>query len=237
MNYILETPKEDITSCNTRIKFTCPVHGTMDANINKLVYTQRECKYCASEKIQASKINTSDKVEAVFEQYGGVLLNKDDYKGWEVKNLEVICPDCGKVFLTSYGSFRHGKGQRCPDCTQVESHGEFLVRSYLENNNIRFEPQYRFSDCRNINPLPFDFYLPELNTCIEFDGAFHYEPITKNGISEEQAMINFNNTKIRDSIKTNYCKEKGIHLIRIPYWEMDNIQKILDKEINIHTKI
>ena len=42
----------------------------------------------------------------------------------------------------------------------------------------------------------------------------------------------FVDIKIRDTIKTEYCKKNNIKLIRIPYWEINNIEEILNKEIN-----
>ena len=41
------------------------------------------------------------------------------------------------------------------------------------------------------------------------------------------------NTKCRDEIKTQYCKENNIKLIRIPYWEFDNIEEILNRELEV----
>ena len=39
--------------------------------------------------------------------------------------------------------------------------------------------------------------------------------------------------KIKDNIKTQYCKDNNIKLIRIPYWDFDNIEEILKKELNL----
>ncbi|MDM0587660.1 hypothetical protein QTH25_12860 [Clostridium perfringens] len=37
-------------------------------------------------------------------------------------------------------------------------------------------------------------------------------------------------TQKRDKIKNNYCRYNCINLLRIPYYELDNVEKILDKE-------
>ena len=94
--------------------------------------------------------------------------------------------------------------------------------------------EYRINECRNILPLPFDFYLPDYNICIEVDGMQHYEPATFGGISKEKAIDNFRESKIRDNIKTQYCKDNNIKLIRIPYWEFndDTYLYTLNKELN-----
>lgn len=79
-----------------------------------------------------------------------------------------------------------------------------------------------FSDCRDINPLPFDFYLPNSNQIIEFDGKQHFD----------QSSLFYHTTlsdqKSHDEIKNKYCKDNNIGLLRIPYWEINNINSILD---------
>jgi very-short-patch-repair endonuclease len=57
-----------------------------------------------------------------------------------------------------------------------------------------------------------DFYLPDYNAVIEYDGIQHYQPIETFG--GEKA---FKSTKIRDEIKNTYCRENGIKMIRISY--------------------
>ena len=81
----------------------------------------------------------------------------------------------------------------------------------------------RFNDCKDKKPLPFDFYLPEYNICIEFDGQHHYRDIF--GISKLE------NTQSHDNIKNLYCYNNDIKIIRIPFWEGSNIADILSKEI------
>ena len=107
------------------------------------------------------------------------------------------------------------QGKRCPLCSN-ESKGEKFIREYLENKGISFETQKTFKDCVYINKLRFDFYLNDFDVLIEYDGEQHFKQInyTKdNSINKE----NFENTKKRDKIKNDYCKEKNIKLIRIPY--------------------
>ena len=75
------------------------------------------------------------------------------------------------------------------------------------------------------NPLPFDFYLPEHNMCIEFHGIQHY-----------QEMKFFHKTKkdyelqcLKDKIKAQYCYDKKINFIVINYKE--NINNVLEKKL------
>ena len=78
--------------------------------------------------------------------------------------------------------------------------------------------------CRDVRLLPFDFYLPEHNTCIEFDGEFHFKSWSKS----KNSIRKYEDTKRRDKIKTEYCIKNSIRLIRIPYWESENIPTIME---------
>lgn len=111
----------------------------------------------------------------------------------------------------------------CPICN--ESKGEQVIRLYLKKNNIEFKRECKFDDCKHKKGLPFDFYISQYNLCIEFDGRQHFESEDFFGGEES-----FRLTKIRDEIKNNYCRDNGINLLRIPYYELDNIEKILDEE-------
>ena len=78
-----------------------------------------------------------------------------------------------------------------------------------------------------LNTLPFDFYLPDLNKCIEYDGQHHYYPVTFNGVSEERAKENHLITIKHDEIKNQYCKNNNIELLRIPYYNFKDIEVIV----------
>ncbi len=73
----------------------------------------------------------------------------------------------------------------------------------------------------------FDFYLPNLNICIEFDGRQHYN-IDNSYFGGEEEFLRI---KERDGIKNQYCKDNDITLIRIPYWDIENIDKILKEKL------
>ena len=103
-------------------------------------------------------------------------------------------------------------GQGCPICNI--SKGEYRVINFLEKNNIKYIRQYSFNKCKYIKKLQFDFYLKDLNICIEYDGIQHFESIK--GLGGEKK---FEQTQINDKIKTTFCLNNNIILIRIKYNE------------------
>lgn len=231
MGYTLLTKKSDIFNAETRAFYECPRHGVCETKIYTLI-DRHECLGCSYERRSARHRKRADDVYNDFKQYGGILLNKEDYSGWNDKNLCVLCANCGESFLTSYCAFmQHGGGQLCPKCTSNISKGEYAVKQYLEVHDIQFYMQFRFYDCRTSVPLPFDFYLPDYNICIEYDGEGHYKAIKRGNISNMQAQELLHSIQHRDIIKNNYCSNNGIKLIRIPYWEFNKIEEILNQEL------
>lgn len=127
------------------------------------------------------------------------------------------------------------KGHGCPLCNN--SIGENYVANYLIKHEIKFLPQHSFENCKYKRELHFDFYLPEYNACIEYDGLQHFEPVDFAGRGKEWARKQFNNTLLCDEIKNNYCINNGILLCRIKYTQ--DIAKTLNDFFNnlpINTK-
>lgn len=116
-------------------------------------------------------------------------------------------------------------GQGCPVCQ--ESNGERTIRQWLQNNGFSFYYQYKFNDCCDKKPLPFDFYLPTFNICIEYDGLQHFQPIDFANKGEEWAFINFQTAQYHDKLKNKYCQDNNIPILRIPYFK--NIEEELEK--------
>ena len=75
--------------------------------------------------------------------------------------------------------------------------------------------------------LSFDFYLPEYNTIIEYQGLQHYRYVPS-----FQSEKVFKEGQIRDDIKRKYCKDNNINLIEIPYNEK-NVEKEIKTRLNI----
>jgi hypothetical protein len=65
---------------------------------------------------------------------------------------------------------------------------------------------------------------------LEYDGGLHYmtHRFEKDSNKAQQKL---KKTQINDQIKTDYCKNNDIELVRIPFWKFDNIEEILEREI------
>lgn len=82
----------------------------------------------------------------------------------------------------------------------------------LDKYNIKYIREYRFEDCKVSYRLPFDFFLPENNTCIEYDGIQHFKPIEFFGGIDSMRKL-----QTYDNLKTEYCIKKDINIIRFKY--------------------
>lgn len=175
------------------------------------------CKHCGINS-RANKRRTS--LDSINTRIRNVNPNISLIGDFNIQNAksEFECKRCGEQWSTKVLHVLNGHG--CPRCNS--SKGEKMLEEVLKGKNIDFVKQKRFDDCKNKRSLPFDFYLPELNVCIEYDGIQHYEPVDFFG-----GMEIYKYTKENDNIKDGYCKENGIKLIRISY-KNDNTDKIIE---------
>lgn len=123
--------------------------------------------------------------------------------------------DCGaEIEVTSYQlTSGHTKSCGCLRSEKVSSN-EMLIGEYLSKNKILFQREKTFNDCKGAGnkKLRFDFYLPQYNLCIEYDGEQHYRPIKYFGGIEK-----YNTLKLNDNIKNKYCADHNIALLRLPF--------------------
>ena len=108
-----------------------------------------------------------------------------------------------------------------------ESRGERKIALFLKSHNIEYERQKTFDKCKNIRNLFFDFYISNLNACIEYDGKQHFFPSEFFG-----GIPAFEYLKKTDTIKNRFCMDNGINLTRISYEKKDKeITSILESAV------
>jgi hypothetical protein len=94
-----------------------------------------------------------------------------------------------------------------------------IIREFLESNNIEFIKQKSFPNCRFKWPLKFDFYLPNQNICIEYDGEQHFKPTHFHNINNKRAVDGYQYMQNNDKIKNDYCLKNDLKLVRIAFFE------------------
>ena len=207
---------EEYVNSNTPILHKCKIHNVEWKVVPNSVIQGSGCLECGKEKLKRKLTKTHQcYVEELKEENPNVIV-LEEYKGAYVQILHKCLID-GNEWYTTPTSMLLGNG--CPQCH--ESKGEKEIRKLLDKYNITYEPQYKFDDCRDTRTLPFDFYLPDYNSCIEYQGKQHYESIEYFGGQEQLEYI-----QKHDNIKSEYCKNNGISLLCIPYFK--NIEEELD---------
>jgi hypothetical protein len=211
--------KDTYENNHSRIKIICPLHGMFDTTVQ--VHTKNGCSKCGDIK-RLSKVSL-DNNKFVSKSK---IIHKEYYDYSKVKYINIhtkviiICPKHGE-FHQHPGS--HFRGSGCPKCKI--SHGEKLLESFFIEKGIKYISQHRFKDCVYKRPLPFDFYLPEYNICVEYHGEQHYKPVERFGGSKYYEL-----TKLRDEIKHKYCLENNIKLIIINNKNKRNLEQFFTED-------
>jgi very-short-patch-repair endonuclease len=206
ISYLYDEYKND----RTKMKFICKEHGEFYQYPGHLLQGHG-CQRCS----KMSRITEDE-----FITQANVIHNdKYTYPIGEYKNkrtkVKIICPIHGEFYQLPK---HHLNGSGCKECR--ESRGEKKIKQLLKQKNINFEKQKTIKGCKDKKLLQFDFFLPDRNLFIEYDGIQHFKSSKWFGGDD-----GFENTRRRDEIKTNFCLKNDIKLIRINY--KDNIEERL----------
>ena len=174
---------------------------------------------CSFEKFGIRNPYTIDNIRILaFNKGWNCIVYNQEYKGDKIP-LKMMC-SCGNDFYVDLNHFVAGKYQ-CNECRVKQSAIATSVELWINKNNLHYEKEKTFEDCRSKKPLPFDFYLKDYCACIEVDGIGHYRPVAFGG-QKEKAQYIYEQRVQNDLIKTEYCKNNNIPLLRIPFWEIEN---------------
>lgn len=202
----------------------------MDMYINTKTKISHRCKKCGYVWMEKPNVilqglgcpNCPHPLQKTHKQYVLELAERNSdidviepYVGSQTHILH-CCKKCGYQWSPTPNSILQGKG--CPQCST--SIGEKMIKQYLDDNSINYFRQYRFEDCRDTYPMPFDFYLPDYNLCIEYDGEQHFMAVEYWGGEKT-----FQLCQKHDKMKTEYCDNNHIALLRISYKE-DIVEKL-----------
>lgn len=184
----------------------------------------RKCRYNNQRVLQMKPRNKNTKPLSYYTDICLDWSNKNerpytDYSSCSGIKVWWKCHECKYEWETTI-SHRVKDNSGCPKCANKMSKAEKYIYDYLVNKNIIFNKEYTFYDCRDINPLPFDFYIPDYNMCIEYDGMQHFVPVKfSKDMTDEMAQNNLIKTQKHDKIKNEYCANNDIKLVRISYNE------------------
>jgi hypothetical protein len=216
---IYDYSKFDYKNSNSPSIIKCNICGVEFKQTFKYhIDTHIRCKVCSKRKSHFDFVKLVD-----VENFNLKTKYVDTFT-----KIEIECLKCKKIYIKTPEQIINNR--ICNKCYPVnnKSVGETLIREILLKNNLIFEEQKRFKECRNILPLPFDFYLPEYNICIEYDGIHHFKPVIYS--NTDNALKSFELVKKRDKIKTKFCNENNIKLIRISSLiDVKNILNLLRK--------
>lgn len=211
-NYLITNYKD----AHTKIEICCPTHGIFKQTPHNHLHGNG-CGKCA-ESIRKTKeefVVKSIKIHGNLYDYSLVEYTNS------LTKVKIICNIHGLFLQSPSNHSNHMRG--CPKCKY--SKGERAIEQFLIVRDISYIPQFKFED---LSKLKFDFYLPELNTLIEYDGEQH--TIFPNQFHRD--ISDFRRQQKRDELKNEYARERNIILIRIPFFEFKNINFILEE--NLH---
>jgi hypothetical protein len=209
---------KEVDGINSHVYIICKKHGKFKQNV--LIHLNGVgCKKCYYESMKLS-------LSEFFNRANEIHNYTYDYKNTKYidynTKVNILCKKHGEF---NQLPIHHLRGSGCPICRS--SKGELRISKFLEENGIKFIYNKKFKDCKFKNELPFDFYLPDINICIEYDGELHFKEIEKFGGKEKLKYYQNN-----DRIKNEYCEKNKIKIIRIKYTDFENIEEKLNFLLN-----
>ena len=208
---------------------------------NRLLKGYIDCPICAQERsLDKRRMQFSGFKEKAVQTHGEGRYFYDFDENKTILNnrqkIKIKCNICGNIFWQEASA--HLQGEGCPDCKSI-SKGEDLVRTYLSSKDgiivLDKTPVYGVSSVRVFVVPDFRIIVDTREIWIEYNGIQHYRPSFdfNDGISPEERFFS---QYTRDNDVRNYCKEKGILLIEIPYTmrKLSDVSNFLDEVIFNH---
>ena len=172
----------------------------------------------AKDNIKIAQLKNLNNSTLIGKKFGKLIViqelheKQNGYRLWKCK-----C-DCGNFTIANTNILN--KGHKI-SCGCLQSKGEMIIINILQQNNIQYEQQKTFNDCKFNDTqalAKFDFYV-ENKYIIEYDGIQHFLYTNKDWNTKQH----FEKTVEHDKFKNKWCKENNIPIIRIPYWKCDTL--------------
>lgn len=205
----------------TKLCITCPAHGDFWQLPESHVLRGEGCPLCYFERERVSQAD-------LISRFKGKHGDRYDYSRVEYKTMfDRVCIICKKHGVFYQSPTHHLAGCGCPTCKMTK--GENKIKVFLDEHKIKYQQEYNINNgnlfCEN-RKFRVDFYLPDINTIIEYDGIQHFESVEYFG--GENAFVK---RRKRDIALERYCKGNNIRLIKISFKQYGNLSEILKKEL------
>lgn len=149
----------------------------------------------------------------------GTIISIENYVGANTP-IKHKCVENGHVFTVRPSDFLF-HGASCPMCGG--SKGERMIIKFLNDNSIAYKYPKMFDDLKDNKRLHYDFYLPDTNILIEYQGEQHYRPINLFG-GEEKFRLQVSH----DEMKRNFAKDNNFIELEMPYKDFTNQKQVND---------
>jgi len=237
------------SSINTKVWLRCQekdYHGSYDIHCCHFIKGTR-CSFCVNRKIHyLDSLGTL--YPQVFEFWSD-RNNKSPYEYPPMSSEEVYwkCPEgihedyLRNIYHSNTLNFR------CPECQYSKGEEKicnyFIDLSFIKINQEDYKllddmfkgkykyyiPQKKFDGLVGLGEgnLSYDFYLPNYNLLIEYQGQQH-EKYCK---GFHKSKKDFEKQLEHDKRKKEYTQKHNINLLEIWYWDFDNVEEILENEL------
>ncbi|MGL5717657.1 MAG: hypothetical protein ACRCX2_31890 [Paraclostridium sp.] len=218
-----EFEKVNVKCLECEEEFVVRMHGLVpnhNGRLKRVCECKKVLKPITKEQAQERIYETNNRIELIEWSSG---LNYAKGK----------CEECGTLVETPVGNQlytfdKYGFVLKRCVCKKITSKGEERVAQVLKELGIEFTNEKKYVNLKGIKnrALSFDFYLPEFNLLVEYDGEYHYRNDDEDKLKSQQE---------NDKKKNEYAFRNNIDLLRIPYWDYDKIEKILKNIKNMKT--
>lgn len=217
----------EYVNAKTKLEYLCLKHIDKGSQFVRYANLRHGfgCKYCGIERTASSRRLSFDEAKAIFDRNDMILLHQEYVNSNTL--MQYICkhhPEVGVQYKTLSNAYK----QHCPYCDIPK--GESTIKDFLLGLNQNFTPHKTFNGLLGVGggKLSYDFYLPELNLLIEYQGEQHEHPVEIFGGVEQ-----FKIQQEHDKRKREYAQRHFITLLEIWYYDFNNIEQILKQYIKL----
>ncbi len=226
----------EYSNCKQYMSFICGCGKLFETTWDFFVNNgKRQCNECGQilNNLPTKKTNEQF-LQEVFEMVSDEYTPMSEYIQAH-EYIQMKHTICNFVYPVSPDKFLNGE-RRCPKCSDARnSKLSRAVEYWLQENNFVYRREYKIDECRNEKVLPFDFAIlnddGSIKLLIEVDGEQHEKP-ARFSKDKEKMLQKLREVQYRDKIKTAFCEDNNIPLLRIRYNEMGQFKKKIQDRLN-----